>query len=89
MEANRDALLQLAAHCQGRWNEFSSRDLLRIAKGMAGLRLAPSTEWVEQLAARYRAGMTAGEFSVEQIEQLSAAVYTLEALPVNEFEPAV
>jgi len=54
---------------------------MRLAIGLSNLRLAPSASWVEEVTVRCRAGgIIDGEFSAEQCERLSAALYNIEAL---------
>ena len=53
---------------------------MRLATGLSNLRLAPSPSWVEEVTVRCRAGILDGEFSAEQCERLSAALYNIEAL---------
>ncbi|GLC35861.1 hypothetical protein PLESTM_000376400 [Pleodorina starrii] len=52
VEASRGELRQLSEACGRRWGEFSGAELLRIAGGFAGMRLAPpSAEWLRGLTA--------------------------------------
>ena len=53
---------------------------MRLATGMSNLRLAPPSGWVGEVAARCRDGIAGGDFSIEQVERLSAALYNMEAL---------
>ena len=55
-------------------------DLMRMATGISNLRLAPPGGWVAEVAERCRAGIAQGDFSIEQVERLSAALYSMEAL---------
>ncbi|GAX74914.1 hypothetical protein CEUSTIGMA_g2360.t1 [Chlamydomonas eustigma] len=78
--ANESALRQLASECESRWDEFTSRDLQRLAQGMSGLKIALWATWVEEITSRCRAAIAQGEYSIEQVERISLALYNMESL---------